>query len=255
MKIDLSGKVALVTGGSRGIGVGIVEAMASAGADVAINYRTAAEEAGLVAQKAKEYGVKAITVQADVIQPEAVDRLVKTVTNQLGPIDILVNNAGHNWLRPIMEISVEDWDRTLDLNLRSHFLTSKAVLPGMIERGWGRIIGNASISGQRGGLSGDVDYSAAKAGIMGFTRCLARHVANKGITVNAVAPGYIETEHLASVDTLLATDKLQQLLTTIPTGRFGTVEECGAIFAFLASDYAAYITGETVTANGGVHIA
>jgi len=255
MNIDLSGKVALITGGSRGIGVGIVEAMASAGAAVAVNYRSAAEEADQVAHRARTYGVKAITVQADVIRPDDVDDLVKTVSAQLGPIDILVNNAGHNWLRPMMEISVEDWDRTLDLNLRSHFLASKAVLPGMIERGWGRIIGNTSISGQRGGLSGDVDYSAAKAGIMGFTRCLARHVADKGITVNAVAPGYIDTEHLASVDSILATDKLQQLLKTIPTGRFGSVAECGAVFAFLASDYAAYITGETVTANGGVHIA
>jgi 3-oxoacyl-[acyl-carrier protein] reductase len=229
--------------------------MASSGADVAVNYRSAADEAEAVAQKARAHGVQAITVQADVSQPEEVDRLVNTVADQLGPVDILVNNAGHNWLRPIMDITVEDWDRTLDLNLRSHFLAAKAVLPGMIERGWGRIIGNTSISGQRGGLSGDVDYSAAKAGIMGFTRCLARHVADKGITVNAVAPGYIDTEHLASVDSILVADKLQQLLKTIPVGRFGTVEECGAIFAFLASDYATYITGETVTANGGVHIA
>lgn len=253
MKIDLSGKVALVTGGSRGIGVGIVHALASGGADVAINYRQAADEAEQVAQKAREYGVRAITVQADIVEPDEIDRMVKEVNDRLGPVDILVNNAGHNWLRPMLEISVDDWDRTLDLNLRSHFLTTKAVLPSMIERGWGRIIGNTSISGQRGGLSGDVDYSAAKAGIMGFTRCLARHVAGKGVTVNAVAPGYIDTEHLANVPG--ASEKLQQLLVTIPTGRFGTVEECGAIFAFLASEQAAYITGEVVTANGGVHIA
>ena len=253
MKIDLSGKVALVTGGSRGIGVGIVDAMASCGANVAINYRQAADEAEQVAQKAREYGVQAITIQADIVKPDAVDRLVNKVNDQLGSVDILVNNAGHNWVQSVLEISVDDWDRTLDLNLRSHFLATKAVLPGMIERGWGRIIGNTSISGQRGGLAGDVDYSAAKAGIMGFTRCLARQVAAKGITVNAVAPGYIYTEQLANLPG--GSEKLQKLLETIPAGRFGTIEECGAIFAFLASEQAAYITGEVITANGGVHIA
>ncbi len=249
--IDLSGKVALVTGSSRGVGSGIAPVLAACGADIAINYRSAGEKAEQVAIQAREAGVRAVTIQADVTEPTEVERLVQEVEGKLGPVDILVNNAGFNWLKPILEISVEDWDRTLNLNLRSHFLSSKAVLPRMMERGWGRIIGISSISGQRGGLSGDVDYSAAKAGILGLTRCLARHVAEHGITVNAVALGYIWTDGLVAVPE----EKRNRLTSQIPLGRFGSVDECGEVVAFLASDAAAYITGEVMTVNGGVHIA
>jgi NAD(P)-dependent dehydrogenase (short-subunit alcohol dehydrogenase family) len=247
---DLTGKVALVTGASRGIGTGIARELAACGADVVVNYQSSADKANAIVKAIQESGMNAMAVQADVSSPENVERMIQAVNDRFGRIDILVNNAGHNQLKPILEISVDDWDRTLNLNLRSHFLTSKAVLPGMIERGWGRIIGISSISGQRGGLSGDVDYSAAKAGILGFTRCLARQVAAHGITVNAVALGYIWTENLEQVPV----EKLERVLGQIPLQRFGNVNECGAVVAFLASDGAAYITGETITANGGVHI-
>jgi acetoacetyl-CoA reductase len=150
-----------------------------------------------------------------------------------------------------MDMTVEDWDRTIALNLRAHFLTSKAALPDMMENGWGRIIGITSISGQRGGYSGDVDYSAAKAGIMGFTRCLARLVATDGITVNAVAPGYFATEHTKIVPSA----HLQKLIDNVPIRRMGTLDECGAVVAFLASDAASYITGEVMSVNGGAQIA
>jgi 3-oxoacyl-[acyl-carrier protein] reductase len=250
MIIDLTGKNALVTGGSRGIGTGIVRSLASAGANVVINYRKATNRAEQIADEIRQFGVQAMTVRADMTIPEEIERMMEVIETDFNPLDILVNNAGRNWIRSIMDISLEDWDRTIALNLRAHFLTSKAVLPGMMERGWGRIIGITSISGQRGGYSGDVDYSAAKAGIMGFTRCLARVVADKGITVNAVAPGYIKTDMSVDVPSAL----LQKLLETVPLKRMGTVDECGDIVAFLASDAAAYMTGEIVTINGGVYM-
>ena len=251
MIINLAGKNALVTGGSRGLGSGIVRSLASAGANVAINFNQASDRAEQMAQEAQEFGVKAITVQADLTIVEEAERMIREVSADFGSLDILVNNAGRNWVTSIMDMTVEDWDRTIALNLRAHFLTSKAVLPGMMEKGWGRIIGITSISGQRGGFSGDVDYSAAKAGIMGFTRCLARLVATDGITVNAVAPGYFATEHTKIVPSAL----LQQLIDNVPIKRMGTLDECGAVVAFLASDAASYITGEVMSVNGGAHIA
>jgi len=251
MIINLAGKNALVTGGSRGLGSGIVRSLASAGANVAINFNQASDRAEQMAQEAQEFGVKAITVQADLTIVEEAERMIREVSADFGSLDILVNNAGRNWVTSIMDMTVEDWDRTIALNLRAHFLTSKAVLPGMMEKGWGRIIGITSISGQRGGFSGDVDYSAAKAGIMGFTRCLARLVATDGITVNAVAPGYFATEHTKIVPSAL----LQQLIDNVPIKRMGTLDECGAVVAFLASDAASYITGEVMSVNGGAHMA
>ncbi|MFC2055205.1 3-oxoacyl-ACP reductase family protein [Chloroflexota bacterium] len=251
MIINLAEKNALVTGGSRGLGSGIVRSLASAGANVAINFNQASDRAEQMVQEVQEFGVKAMTVQADLTIVEEAERMIREVSADFGSLDILVNNAGRNWVTSIMDMTVEDWDRTIALNLRAHFLTSKAVLPGMMEKGWGRIIGITSISGQRGGFSGDVDYSAAKAGIMGFTRCLARLVANDGITVNAVAPGYFATEHTKIVPSAL----LQQLIDNVPIKRMGTLDECGAVVAFLASDAASYITGEVMSVNGGAHIA
>jgi len=251
MIINLAGKNAIVTGGSRGLGSGIVRSLASAGANVAINFNKASDRAEQMAREVQEFGVKAMTVQADLTIAEEAERMIREVSADFGSLDILVNNAGRNWVTSIMDMTVEDWDRTIALNLRAHFLTSKAVLPGMMEKGWGRIIGITSISGQRGGFSGDVDYSAAKAGIMGFTRCLARLVATDGITVNAVAPGYFATEHTKIVPSAL----LQQLIDNVPIKRMGTLDECGAVVAFLASDAASYITGEVMSVNGGAHIA
>ncbi len=194
---------------------------------------------------------RAHAVQADVTDQAAVKRMVAEVEQTLGPINILVNNAGHNPLRNIMEIQVSDWDWVLDLNLKAYYLCAQTVLPAMLERKEGRIINVASISGQRGGLSGDVDYSAAKAGIMGFTRSLARWAAPRGILVNAIAPGYIDTEQLHQGT---AFERMVRIIETVPLQRLGTPEEMGEIAAFLAGPGGGYLVGDVITANGGVHM-
>ncbi len=249
--IDLSGRVALVTGSSRGIGAGIARVLAEYGADIAINYMSEKALAENVAAQLQAQGRQTHVVQADVADPDAVQRMVGEVEQALGPISILVNNAGRNRLRNIMDTSPADWDWTLNLNLKSYFLCSKAVLPGMIARGQGHIVNITSISGQRGGLSCDVDYSAAKAGIMGFTRALARWAAPQGVLVNAVAPGYFDTGWEQQSDP----ERIKKLVDTIPLKRFGLVEEVGEIVAFLCGPGGGYIVGEVITANGGVHIA
>lgn len=248
---DLTGKVALVTGASQGIGAGTAKVMAKYGADIAVNYLRSADLAQGVTEEIRALGRQAHLIQADVMDFQAVQDMVAEVEDKLGPIDILVNNAGHNPLRNIMEIEEEDWDWVLNLNLKAYYRCSKAVLPGMLARQDGRIINITSISGQRGGFSCDVDYSAAKAGINGFTRALARWAAPQGVLVNAVAPGYIETQMLGGeISPTLAT-----LLETVPLKRQGTAEEIGEVVAFLAGPGATYIVGEVISVNGGVHIA
>jgi NAD(P)-dependent dehydrogenase (short-subunit alcohol dehydrogenase family) len=249
--IDLTGRVALVTGSSRGIGAGIARVLAEYGADIAVNYVSGREQAEGVAAHIQALGRRTHIVQADVTDLDAVQQMVADVEQALGPISILVNNAGKNNLKNIMDISSEDWDWTLNLNLKSYFLCSKAVLPGMIARQHGHIINITSISGQRGGLICDVDYSAAKAGIMGFTRSLARWAAPHGVLVNAVAPGYFDTGWEQRSDP----ERIRRLIETIPLRRFGLVEEIGEIVAFLCGPGGNYIVGEVITANGGVHIA
>jgi 3-oxoacyl-[acyl-carrier protein] reductase len=248
----LLGKVALVTGASRGIGAAIATVLARYGADVAVNYVSGKEQAELVCKTIEELGRNAYLVQADVTDSYAVSRMVTEVERALGPISILVNNAGHNPVRTILEIEDGDWDWALDLNLKAYFRCTKAVIQGMMERRDGRIINITSISGQRGGLSGDVDYSAAKAGIMGFTRALARWAAPYGILVNAVAPGYIVTEQLME---LMNTERLAKRIEEIPLKRLGAPEEIGEVVAFLAGPGSTYMVGEVMTVNGGVHIA
>jgi 3-oxoacyl-[acyl-carrier protein] reductase len=251
VKTDLSGKVALVTGSSQGIGAGAALSLARAGADVAVNYLRAEDLAQEVCGQIQAMGRKTHAIQADVTDKEAVKHMVGEVAQILGPIDILVNNAGHNPAHHIMELSEEDWDWVLTLNLKAYFLCTKAVLPGMLEREEGRIINIASISGQRGGFSCDVDYSAAKAGIMGFTRALARWAAPRGILVNAIAPGYIKTQMLGGA----VSPHLASLIERVPLKRQGTPEEIGEVVAFLAGPGANYIVGEVISVNGGAHIA
>ncbi len=251
MKTDLFGKVALVTGSSQGIGAGAALSLARGGADVAVNYLRSAELAQKVSEQIRALGRQAHAVQADVTDGEAVKRLVAEVERALGPIDILVNNAGHNPTHRIIETSEADWDWVLSLNLKSYFLCTRAVLPGMLERKEGRVINIPSISGQRGGFSCDVDYSAAKAGIMGFTRALARWAAPRGILVNAIAPGYIKTQMQGGV----ISPHLASLIERVPLKRQGTPEEIGEVVAFLAGPGAAYIVGEVISVNGGAHIA
>jgi 3-oxoacyl-[acyl-carrier protein] reductase len=247
----LSGKVALVTGASRGIGAGIALALARHGADVAVNCLRSTEQAESVRQRIAALGRQAIVAQADVTDREAVSRMVAGVEGALGPITVLVNNAGHNPIHHVLETGDSDWDQVLDLNLKAYFRCTQTVLPTMLDRREGRIINITSISGQRGGLSGDVDYSAAKAGIIGFTRALARWAAPRGVLVNAIAPGYIETEHLQSA---LSPERLARRLEQIPLQRFGTPEEIGEVAAFLAGPGASYIVGEVISVNGGIHM-
>ena len=248
---DLTGKVGLVTGASQGIGAGIARVMATYGADIAVNYLRSEELAQQVCEEIRALGRNAHLIKADVMDFQAVQDMVAEAEDNLGPIDILVNNAGHNPLHNIMEIEEDDWDWVLNLNLKAYYRCSKALLPGMLARQEGRIINITSISGQRGGFSCDVDYSAAKAGINGFTRALARWAAPKGILVNAVSPGYIETQMVGDK----ISEKLAKLLEIAPLKRQGTTEEIGEVVAFLAGPGATYIVGEVITVNGGVHIA
>jgi len=248
----LAGKIALVTGASRGLGAETAVVLARYGADVGVNYVRAKDRADEVCQRIRDLGQRAYPVQADVADGEAVKQMVGAVKKNLGPIDILVNNAGHNPVHNIMEMSEADWDWVLDLNLKSYFLCSQAVLPDMLEQQDGRIINITSISGQRGGLSCDVDYSAAKAGIMGFTRSLARWAAPRGVLVNAIAPGYIETELMRDI---VSPERLAQLVDSVALKRLGTSEEVGELVAFLAGPGGGYMVGEVISMNGGVHIA
>ena len=247
----LDGKVALVTGASRGIGAGTAVVLARHGADVAVNYLRSKDQAAKVCERIRASGRRAQPVQADVTDDRAVNRMVAEVEQSLGPVDILVNNAGHNPIRTILDVDEADWNWVLDLNLKSYFLCTRAALPGMLERKAGHIINVTSISGQRGGFSCDVDYSAAKAGIMGFTRALARWAAPRGVLVNAVAPGYIETSmHPGPI-----TPPLASLIDSVPLKRRGTPEEIGEVIAFLSGPGATYIVGEVISVNGGAHIA
>jgi 3-oxoacyl-[acyl-carrier protein] reductase len=248
----LSGKVALITGAARGIGAGIATVLARHGADIGVNDLRGKEQAEAVCRQIEALGRKVIFVQADVTDSQAVERLVAEIEHTLGPISILVNNAGYNPIRTILETSDEQWDWMLDLNLKAYFRCTKAVLRGMMARKDGRIINISSISGQRGGLSGDVDYSAAKAGILGFTRSLARWAAPHGILVNAVAPGYINTEQLMEN---VNPERLAKRIEEIPLKRIGTPEEIGEVVAFLAGPGSNYIVGEVISVNGGIHIA
>lgn len=248
----LEGKVALVTGASRGIGAGIATVLARHGADVAVNFLRARERAEEVCERIEALGRRAFPAQADVTDSRAVVRMVEEVEKTLGPIHILVNNAGHNPAHSILETTEADWEWVLNLNLKAFFLCTKAVLPGMLARGEGRIINVSSISGQRGGLSCDADYSAAKAGILGFTRALARWAAPRGVLVNAVAPGYIETEHLRAT---MSPERIAHRVEEIPLGRLGAPEEVGEVVAFLSGPGATYIVGEVINVNGGVYMA
>jgi 3-oxoacyl-[acyl-carrier protein] reductase len=236
----LRGRVALVSGSSRGIGRAIAIALAGAGARVAINYRTRAADAGEVEQEIQGLGVECVTIQADVSRAEEVERLVNQVRDRLGPVDILVNNAGIARPQPIDAVSDRDWDEHIAANLTSCFLMTRAVLPGMRARRWGRIINLSSVAAQVGGVVGP-HYAASKAGVIGLTHFYAAHLASEGITVNAIAPALIETE--------MVTANPNARKDRIPVGRFGEVSEVADVAAMLASN--GYITGQTINVNGG----
>jgi 3-oxoacyl-[acyl-carrier protein] reductase len=237
---DLRDRVALVTGGSRGIGAAVAVALAGAGADVAVNYRERADAANAVCGEIKKIGKKAIAVQADVSVAAEVKRMVVQVEAQLGAIDILVNNAAIAHSHKLEEITETEWDEVLTVNLKSVFLVTQAVVGGMRQRKWGRIINLSSVAAQTGGAVG-AHYAASKAGIIGLTHSCASSFVRDGITVNAIAPALIETDMVASNPN--ANPNL------IPMGHFGSVEDVAAVAVMLALND--YMTGQTISVNGG----
>ena len=240
MNTELVGKNALVTGASRGIGRAIAVALAKAGADVAVNYRIHADEANAVCSEIERLGRRALAVRANVAVATEVASMVERVQTHLGEIGILVNNAGISRPQPLSEITEQDWDEILAINLKSMFLVTQAVLPGMRSRHWGRIINLSSVAAQTGGVIGP-HYAASKAGVLGLTHSYAALLAKEGITANAIAPALIATEMVAS------NPKARPDL--IPLGRFGTAEEVADIAVMLARN--GYLTGQTINVNGG----
>jgi 3-oxoacyl-[acyl-carrier protein] reductase len=240
MKNELTGKIALVTGGNRGIGRAAALALANAGADVAVNFQHREAEAQTACREIEGIGRRALLVKADVSKAAEVARLVEAVEKGLGGIDILVNNAGISRPQPLSEITEQDWDAILSVNLKSMFLVTQAALPGMRQRKWGRIINLSSVAAQTGGVIGP-HYAASKAGAVGLTHSFAALLAKDGITANAIAPALIGTEMIAS------NPKARPDL--IPIGRFGTVEEVADVVVMLASN--GYMTGQTISVNGG----
>jgi len=247
---DLKGRAALVTGSSSGIGRAAAEALAANGAQVAINFHH--NEAGAETARARIVGAggKAITVQADVTQASQVQSLVEQTVSAFGSIDILVNNAGSLIERlKILELTEERWDEVIDLNLKSAFLCSKAVAASMMERKTGAIINVSSIAGRNGGAIGSIHYSAAKGGVITFTKGLAKELAPFGIRVNAISPGVIDTPYHEQFS---SPEMMKTYAGMIPLGRVGTPAEVGEVICFLASDAASYLAGETIEINGGM---
>jgi 3-oxoacyl-[acyl-carrier protein] reductase len=238
--MHLAGKVALVTGSSRGIGRAVAVALAKAGANVAVNYRATASLASETEDEIRSLGRQTISIQADVSRGADVDRLVARTREALGPIDILINNAGIIRPQPVEEIRESDWDELIAVNLKSAFLLTQAVLGDMRARKWGRIINLSSVAAQVGGVVGP-HYAASKAGVHGLTHFYASRYAKEGITVNTIAPALIETE--------MVTSNPNARPDLIPIGRFGAVDEVADVAVMLVSN--AYITGQTINVNGG----
>lgn len=245
---SLDGAVAVVTGASRGLGRAIAEELANGGAKVVVNYSRSKEPAEELVSQISENGSEAIAVQADVSDAEQAQRLIDESIEQFGRIDILVNNAGINRDNTLKKLTIEDWDVVVQTDLNSAFYTVHAALPQMIEQESGCIINMSSFIGEAGNV-GQANYAAAKAGLLGFTKTAAQELARYGITVNALCPGFIETDMVADIPE----EAKEKLLKTVPLGRFGKPEEIGRAARYLVED-GDYITGQSLDINGGVYI-
>ena len=244
---DLTGHVALVTGASRGIGRAIASNLASRGASVAINYNQSATQAKELQTQIEAAGGAAIVTQGDVRLSEDAERIVQETVSAFGKLDILVNNAGFNRDTLILRMSLEDWDEVMDLNLRAVFLVTKAALRPMMRNRWGRVINIGSVSGIAGN-AGQANYAAAKAGLVGFTRAVAREMGSRSITSNLIMPGLIITELTKDIRPEIVQGVKQRLL----IDRMGKAEDVASTVVFLASDEAGYITGHVLPVDGGL---
>ncbi|MEK7807075.1 MAG: 3-oxoacyl-[acyl-carrier-protein] reductase [Chloroflexota bacterium] len=243
----LDGQVALVTGASRGIGAAVACRLAQAGAKVGVNFNASREAATAVAKAITDIGGEALLVEGDVSEQASAEGAVKQVIGAWDRIDILVNNAGINRDRLLIRMSAEDWDQVIDVNLRGAFLCTKYVMPHLIKQRRGRVVNISSVVGISGN-PGQANYAAAKAGLIGFTKAVAREVASRNVTVNALAPGYVTTGMVEDLSE--GTRKL--ILSRIPMGRFGQAEDVAEAVAFLCSEGAGYITGQVLTIDGGL---
>ncbi len=243
----LKDKIAMVTGASRGIGAAIAKRLASEGAKVAINYNSSKEQALQVLSAVQEVS-EGMLVQGDVSVQADAEKVLSEVIENWGKIDILVNNAGINRDKLLMRMDASDWDDVMNVNLRGTFLCTKLVLPYLIKQRRGNIVNVSSVVGLSGN-PGQVNYAASKAGLVGFTKALAREVASRNITVNALAPGFITSGGMVDE---LSSDAKETILKKIPMGRFGTVDEVAECCLFLCSDQSSYITGQVITMDGGM---
>lgn len=248
-KSDIEGRGALVTGASKGIGKAIALRLAEMGVKVAVNYNTSADDAEDVVKAIQEQGVESFSIQADVSKLDQVTAMVEKVSEAWGSIDILVNNAGIIDDGLLVRMSDEAWDRVIGTNLNGTFYCTRAVIRSMMRQRWGRVINIGSVVGIRGN-AGQVNYSASKAGIMGFTKSLAKEIATRNVTVNTVTPGYISTETVEG----LSKEIKDRIMTWIPQGHFGEVDDVAHLVAFIASEKAKYMTGQIMSVDGGMAI-
>lgn len=244
---DLSGKVALVTGGSRGIGGATSLALARQGARVAVNYVSNERAANDAVQQIRDGGGEATAVQGDVSKPEDAKRLIDETVSAFDGLHILVNNAGLTHDELLLRMSEDAWDRVMEIDLRGAYLCTKAALRSMVRQRWGRIINIASVAGLVGN-AGQANYAAAKAGLIGLTKSVAKEVASRNVTANAVAPGFVETEMTAG----LTEQQTQAVLGIVPLGRAATPQDVAPAVVYLASDEASYVTGTVLTIDGGL---